>query len=104
MQFLDCISPFQLHQFVTITGFHPADAEVGDEKPDHMGFSEVCHERSPVMVQLIATDVAGGHMALITQTLGEGLKGQHQVIDQMAVLLGKAEEHDQSPGSMSTIL
>ena len=104
MQFLDGISPLQLHQFVTVTGFHPADPEVGDEKADHMGFSQVRHKRSAIVVPLIPTDIAGGHMALITQALGKGLQAQHQIADQMAVLLGKAQEHGWSPGSMSTIL
>lgn len=74
MQFFDGISPLKLHQFVTVTGLHPADPEVGDKKPDHMGFSQVGHKGSAVLVPLITTDVAGGDMALITQALGEGLQ------------------------------
>lgn len=93
MQFLDGIGPFQLHQFVTIAGFHPADPEVGDEKANHMGFPEVRHKRSAMVIQLVTTDIASGHVPLIAKTLGEGLKVQHQVIDQIAVLLGKALEH-----------
>jgi len=80
MEFLDGISPLQLHQFVTVTGFHPADPEVGDEKPNNMGFSQVCDKGSSVLVPLITTDVAGCHMALITQALGKGLQAQHQIV------------------------
>jgi hydroxymethylglutaryl-CoA reductase len=59
-----------------------------------MGFSQVGHKGSAVLVPLITTDIAGGHMSLISQALGKGLEAQHQIVDQMAVLLGKAQEHN----------
>jgi len=81
MQFLDGINTLQLHQFVTVARFHPADPEVGNEKPDHMGFSQVRHKGSAVLIPLITTHITSGHMALITQALGKGLQAQHQIAD-----------------------
>jgi hypothetical protein len=69
-----------------------------------MGFSEVRHKGSAVVIQLVTTDIASGHVPLIAKTLGEGPKVQHQVIDQITVLLGEALEHGRLPGRMSTIL
>lgn len=104
MQLLDGISPLQLHQLMTITGFHPADSEIGNEEPHHMGFTQIRHEGSAVVVPFIATDVAGGHMPLIPQALGKSLEAQHQIIDQVAVLLCEAWKHSRPTGELSTIL
>jgi len=104
MQLLDGISPLQLHQLMTITGFHPADSEIGNEKPHHMGFTQIRHEGSAMVVPFVTADVAGGHMSLIPQALGEGLEAQHQIVDEIAVLLSKAWKQGRPPGLLSTIL
>jgi len=60
-----------------------------------MGVAQVGHEGGSVMFPFSTADVAGGDVPLLAQTLGQGLEAHHQVTHQTAVLVGKAQEHDE---------
>ena len=44
LQFLDGFSALEFHQFTAIAGFHPADAEIGDQKAHHVAVAKVGDE------------------------------------------------------------
>lgn len=93
LQFLDGLGAFELHQFAAVTGFHPADPEIGDQKAHHVGVTEVGHERRTMAISAITADVAGGYQAFALQAVGQGLQAHHQVEHHGAVLLSEAGEH-----------
>lgn len=97
MQFLNRIGTFQFHQLVAVSRLDPADSEIGNQKANHMGFSEVSDEGCTVVVALVTADVASGDVTLISQALCERLETENQVVDQIAVLLSKAGKHEGAP-------
>jgi hypothetical protein len=62
-----------------------------------MGVPQIGDEGGTVVLRLFAADIASGHVALVTQALGQGLETQHKIGDQAAVLLGETLEHQWSP-------
>ncbi len=83
-----------------MAGFHPADAEIGDVEPHHMGVAQVGHEGDTALVLPIPADVAAGNPTTVLKAAGQGLEAEHKIIDNSAVLLGQAGKHDQ-PGKVA---
>jgi hypothetical protein len=96
MELVDGISAFQLEQLQAVAGLHPGDAEIGHQKPHHMGVPEIRHKGNPALGLAIATDVTTGHLALVLEASGQGLETQDQVVDNGTVLLSQTGKHEQS--------
>jgi hypothetical protein len=88
LQLLDGFGSFQFHQFMAIAGFHPADAEIGNQKPNHVIRVEVGDEGGPVTIPAITAHIASGSNASALKAFGESLKTHHQVVNHRSVLLG----------------
>ena len=58
LQLLNGLSSFKLHQFSSVAGFNPTDAEIRHQKPHHVRVPEISHERGSMAITPVTTDVA----------------------------------------------
>ena len=66
LQLLDGFGSLELHELMAIAGFHPADAEIGHQKANHVVVAQVGDKGSPLAIAAITADVAsGGHIAVL---------------------------------------
>ena len=93
LQLLNGFGAFQLHQFMPVAGFHPADAEVRHQKANEVLVAQISHKGGSLAIAAVVAYVAGGCKTSFFETAGQGLKAHHQVIHHRAVLLSQALKH-----------
>ena len=92
MKLLNGFCTLKFHEFAPVAGFNPADPEIGHQKTNEVLIAELGHERCAIAdkVMAVIAAVAGGHNSLLLKTLSKGMKAHDQVLDDGAVLIGKA--------------
>ena len=88
LQFLNCFSALQLHQFAAIAGLDPADAKIRYQKSDHVIGVEIGNEGGPMPIAAITADVTSGRDSTILKAFGKSLQAHHQIVHYRSVLLG----------------
>lgn len=61
-----------------------------------MALAQFGDEGGALSIARIPAGVATRHLSLLLQAAGKGLEAQHQIVDDGAVLLSKAEKHSSS--------
>ena len=72
---------------MAVAGFHPADAEIRNQKAHHVLIAQARNEGCAVAVLTIAADIASGGNSLTLQTLSKSTQAHHQVLNNGSVLL-----------------